>query len=249
MPLFYEQNSLHKQSNTITPPPIIQAATRTINERLTWFQKPFEKILILGPCSDLLKRDSVFLSNASTQYASIFEAYHCIISFFDLQTINDVPSYLLKIKKHLKPGGFFTAVFMGGASFLNLKNTLMEIEIRHQCDISLRVHPTIHIADGAALMQNAGFSCPMADIEHYTYQYASLYALIQELRLWRATSQFYEIPKIIQKSCAKHIINHQNSFEEKIDLIYLTGLKQTSGERTLETTKAAINTFENFTPF
>jgi len=167
-------------------------------------------------------------------------AYDCIISFFDLQTINDVQSYLTQIKTHLKPGGFFTAVFMGGESFLNLKNKMMELEILHECDVCLRVHPSIHVADGAALMQNTGFACPMADIEKKSYQYASLYKFIKELRLWGATSKFYETPKIIQRSCAQHIINSEDAFEEKIDLIYLTGLKPTSGERTLETKKPTI---------
>lgn len=235
MYLFHEHNLSHKLKRHETPHPILQAATRTICERLQWFKKNFEKILILGPCSELLKTESEVLKDASIQYASTFEEYNCIISFFDLQTVNDVPAYLLKLKKHLAPGGFFTAVFMGGASFLNLKNRLMEIEILHRCDVSLRVHPTIHIADGAALVQNAGFACPMADVEHYTHQYESLYTLIKELRLWGATSQFYETPKIIKKSCAAHLMNSKKTFEERIDLIYLTGLKQTSGERILET--------------
>ena len=116
----------------------------------------------------------------------------------------------------------------------------MELEISHNCDVSLRVHPSIHIADGAALMQNTGFACPMADIQKQTYQYNSLYAFIKELRLWGVTSKLYEMPKIIKKSCAQHILNSKDAFEEKIDLIYLTGLKPTSGERTLETIKAEI---------
>ncbi len=244
MKLFSEQNSFYKQNRKETPHPILQAATRTICERLQWFKKPFEKTLILGSYSDLLKSASESLIKASTKYASVFEEYNCIISFFDLQTVNDVPAYLLKLNQHLAPGGFFTAVFMGGASFVNLKNTLMEVEILHRCDVSLRVHPTIHIADGAALVQHAGFSCPMADVEHYTHQYESLYTLIKELRLWGATSQFDETPKIIKKSCAAHLINSKKPFEEKIDLIYLTGLKQTSGERILDTRKTSIRILE-----
>ncbi|HCU06495.1 MAG TPA: hypothetical protein DIC42_02790 [Holosporales bacterium] len=244
MNLFHEQNNFHNLNRKEPPHPLIQAAIRTICERLKWFKQPFEKILILGPCRDLLKKESISLKDASTQYASTFEEYNCIISFFDLQTVNDVPTYLSKIKTHLTPGGFFTAVFMGGESFLNLKNELMEVEILHKSDVSLRVHPTIHIADGAALMQHAGFACPMADIEHYMYKYESLYTLIKELRLWAATSHFYETPKIIQKSCARYIIENKKTFEEKIDLIYLTGLKQPSGEKILETTKASINILE-----
>jgi hypothetical protein len=244
MQLFHEHNFARQLKRQETPHPIIQAAINTICERLKWFQKPFERILILGPCSELLKTASESLKDASTEYAAIFEKYHCVISFFDLQTVNDVPSYLYKIQKHLKPGGFFTAVFMGGVSFLNLKNTLMEAEILHKCDVSLRVHPTIHIADSAALVQNAGFACPMADIAHYAYQYESVYALIKELRLWGATSQFYETPKIFYKSCAKDIIKSTKRFDEKIDLIYLTGLKQITNDQRLETRKISINILE-----
>lgn len=240
MKLFHEQTIDSKKTLPKAPHPILQSASRTICERLKWFQKPFKKILILGQYSNFLQDGSKALQNASTTLTATNLEYECIISFFDLQTINDVQAYLSTIKKKLKPGGFFTAVFMGGESFLNLKNELMALEIRHKCDVSLRVHPSIHVADGAALMQKTGFACPMADTAKQTYTYDSLYAFIQELRLWSGTSTFYETPKIIKKSCAQHIINSRNTFEEKIDLIYLTGLKPTSGERTLETKKAEI---------
>ena len=240
MKLFHEQTIDNKQKTPTTPHPIITTAIITICERLKWFKKPFKNILILGTYGHFLKQESEALQNASTKFANEPEAYDCIISFFDLQTINDVQAYLTKIKAHLKPGGFFTGVFMGGESFVNLKNTMMKLEISHECDVSLRVHPAIHIADGAALMQNAGFACPMADIEKHTYQYKSLYNFIKELRLWGATSQLYETPKIIKKSCAQHIFNNMDAFDEKVDLIYLTGLKLQSGERVLASPKAEI---------
>lgn len=240
MKLFNESHIKKKQNIPLIPHPIIKTAITTILERLKWFVKPFKNILILGPYGNLLKENSSEMQNVSTSFATTDIEYDCIISFFDLQTVNDVQAYLSQIKALLKPGGFFTAVFMGGESFLNLKNTMMKLEISHECDVSLRVHPSIHVADGAALMQNSGFACPMADIEKHTYKYDSLYALIEELRSWGATSHFYETPKIIQKICAKQIINSTTAFEEKIDLIYLTGLKPTSGERLLETKKSKI---------
>ncbi|MDP2193086.1 MAG: hypothetical protein Q8K36_00960, partial [Alphaproteobacteria bacterium] len=174
--------------------------------------------------SNMLYEASPILQKASVHYEAKDKDYDCVISFFHMDRVNDIAQYLLQMKQTLKPGGVFMAVFFGGSSFLNLKNLIMSYEIESISGTSLRVHPTIHIADAIHLLQQAGFACPVADGDNIHYTFETVYQLIQTLRSLGGTNQLITTPKPLDRCTARALLDNPKPFDEKFDYIYLTGL-------------------------
>lgn len=207
--------------------PLLLSAAQTLSERLQWFSNPFHFPLVTGPYAHLI--ESAKFANPATYSLDLpkdqSKQYDCILSFFALQVINDVPGYLKQIETMLLPGGFFSAVFLGGESFLTLKNYLMNTEFDLTQGFALRVHPSIHIADALSLLANAGFACPLADLDSHTLNYPSAYALIQDLRKLQATSCLQEITPL-KRRVADKIMHDKEPLHDTASFVFLTGLKK-----------------------
>jgi len=99
-----------------------------------------------------------------------------------LHTVNDLPGLLLQLRQALAAGGLLLAGFPGGRTLAELRAALMQAELNLRGGATMRVHPMIDVRDAAALMQRAGFSEPVADIERLEVTYADTLALMHELR-------------------------------------------------------------------
>jgi len=110
------------------------------------------------------------------------ESFDLVISNLSLHWVNDLPGALLQIKNILRPGGLFLAAFIGGNSLPELRNCLLDAEIAVSGGASPRFSPTITMASASALLQRAGFSLPVTDMEKITFVYPDAFALMHELR-------------------------------------------------------------------
>ena len=99
-----------------------------------------------------------------------------------LHLVNDLPGVLIQIRRALRPDGLFLAAIPGAGTLQELNEVLIETEARLYGGSSPRVLPFADIRALGGLLQRAGMTLPVADVETYTVRYASLFSLMQDLR-------------------------------------------------------------------
>jgi len=116
------------------------------------------------------------------------ETFDLVMANLSLHWTNDLPGALAQIRHILKPDGLFLGVLFGAGTLSELRTVLMEAEIAETGGASARVAPFADLRDAAGLMQRAGFSLPVADIETLTVTYAGLIPLMADLRAMGETN-------------------------------------------------------------
>ena len=108
--------------------------------------------------------------------------FDLIISFFTLQSSNDLLGSLIQYNRFLNPGGIFAGVILGGNTLQELRSALSQADINLKGGLSPRVVPMIDLKDAARLMQKAGFNLPISDIETIKAEYKNLKSLHDDLK-------------------------------------------------------------------
>ncbi|MEM9279640.1 MAG: methyltransferase domain-containing protein [Pseudomonadota bacterium] len=196
---------------------LTRIAAETITERLDATNRDFETVADLfshHECvQDILNRSpktrriiSVKTplhaggSNGSTKQITVVEGdldflpfgkdtLNLVTSIFGLHWSNDLPGMFAQIHNALAPDGLFLAALPGDQTLRELRECLIEAETELSGSISLRVEPFGEVRQLGALLQRAGFALPVIDTELYTVRYASMHALIEDLRAMGATSK------------------------------------------------------------
>jgi SAM-dependent methyltransferase len=114
------------------------------------------------------------------------------VSALALQNVNDLPGALAQIRRSLRPDGLFLGCLLGGRSLEELRAALATAEIETAGGTSPRVAPFADVRDMGGLLQRAGFTLPVSDVEPLTVRYAHLFALLADLRGMGATNMLVE---------------------------------------------------------
>lgn len=110
------------------------------------------------------------------------DAYNLVLAPPFLHLVNDLPGSLIRIRRALKPDGLLMAAIPGAGTLAELNDVLLETEQRLYGGASPRVVPFGEVRAVGGLLQRAGFSLPVADVETYTVRYDSLFGLMADLR-------------------------------------------------------------------
>ena len=105
-----------------------------------------------------------------------------IVSLLSLHLTNDTPGTLLQIRRALKPDGLFLGAMAGENTLAELRECLLVAESEIFGGAAPRVAPFADVRDAGGLLQRAGFTLPVTDIESYTVRYDSAFALMRDLR-------------------------------------------------------------------
>jgi SAM-dependent methyltransferase len=105
-----------------------------------------------------------------------------IVSLLSLHLTNDTPGALVQIRRALKPDGLFLGTMAGENTLAELRECLLVAESEIYGGASPRVAPFADVRDVGGLLQRAGFTLPVTDIETYTVRYDSAFALMRDLR-------------------------------------------------------------------
>lgn len=113
------------------------------------------------------------------------------ISIGALDTAEDIPPLLAAIRHMLAPDGLFIGAFAGGHSLPKFRSAMAAADL---IDGYARphFHPPIDPASFGGLLTGAGFVDPIADIDRVTLTYASMAALVRDLRGMGATNRLLE---------------------------------------------------------
>ena len=110
------------------------------------------------------------------------ERFDLALSCFSLHWVNDLPGTLAQVARALKPDGLFLAALPGGATLLELREALLRAELEVEGGASLRVAPLVELRDAGGLLQRAGLTLPIVDLETIRVTYDHPLKLLQELR-------------------------------------------------------------------
>jgi SAM-dependent methyltransferase len=111
-----------------------------------------------------------------------------IVSALGLHWTNDVVGALIQIRRALKPDGLFIGAFFGGVTLTELRQSLVAAESEILGGAGSRVSPFADVADAAGLLQRAGFTLPVADVDRVTVTYEHPLKLLYDLRQMGETS-------------------------------------------------------------
>ena len=92
-------------------------------------------------------------------------SFDLIVSALSLHWVNDLPGTLIQIRQALKPDGLFVGALFGAGTLTELRASLMEAEVEFRGGAAQRVSPLPGLQDMAGLMQRAGFTMPVVDVD------------------------------------------------------------------------------------
>lgn len=94
----------------------------------------------------------------------------------------DIPGLLIQLNHLLSHKGFCIMTLFGEDTLIELKRAFASADLEHLGGLKQRFFPTITTKDAARLMQRAGFSDSISDIDRYRFSAPSLTDLHQLLR-------------------------------------------------------------------
>jgi SAM-dependent methyltransferase len=115
-------------------------------------------------------------------------SFDLVASGMALQWVNDLPGVLAQVRRVLAPDGLFLACLPGGASLVELRVALAQAEEEITGGASPRVSPFVDVRDMGGLLQRAGFTLPVADVDSFTLRYDTVLGLMKDLRAMGASN-------------------------------------------------------------
>lgn len=109
-------------------------------------------------------------------------SFDLVTSCAVLQGLNDIPGALLQLRQCLRPDGLFLGALLGGETLYELRQALLAAEAEIEGGASPRVAPFAELTDAAGLLQRAGFSLPVADLDPIDVSYDNAFRLMHDLR-------------------------------------------------------------------
>ena len=143
-----------------------------------------------------------------------------------LDTAEPLPAVLSALRHMLAPDALFIGALAGGNSLPALRAAMRAAD-EQDGGAAPHVHPRIDPPSFAALLGDAGFVMPVVDIDRVRLRYASLDALIRDLRAMAATNILSERPRraVLRRGLAAareafEALGEQGKTPETIEIIH-----------------------------
>jgi len=122
------------------------------------------------------------------------ESFDLIVAIGTLDTVNDLPGALLRLRFALKPDSLLIGVMWGGDTLPRLRQAMRAAD-SVSGTASPHVHPRIEPAALSQLLSSAGFEMPVVDIDRVRVAYSSFRRLVADLRGMGATNVLSARPR------------------------------------------------------
>lgn len=227
---------------------ITDLVAEDLSDRLAPIQRRFEKAAILGPLPGALParlghpEGEIGFARFAT-FAGLSDLpvcdpealrlpandYDLIVSFLDLQTVNDVPGYLTRLRRHLRSDGLLLAAAIGGRTLTELRAAWAEADANSEGDFVPRVAPFMDVRDAGGLLQRAGFALPVTDVESHKVRYADPLALMREIKAMGAANPLTGRPRRLlgkarfARAVAAYPQDADGRVSASLDVVWLSG--------------------------
>ena len=177
---------------------LLERVAADMRERLAAVLRDFKNVAEVGTHGDQVGR---VLAERFDHYARIdlpereseplsvgAESLDLVISALAFQFVNDLPGVLVQIRRALRPDGLLMAAMIGGDTLTELRQSFAAAEAEIEGGVSPHVAPFADLRDVGALLQRAGFSLPVTDVDRIVVRYDNAFGLMQDLRRMGATN-------------------------------------------------------------
>jgi NADH dehydrogenase [ubiquinone] 1 alpha subcomplex assembly factor 5 len=110
------------------------------------------------------------------------DSFDLVVANLSLHWVNDLPGALIQLRRALRPEGLLLASLPLLGTLDEVRGALTETETALRGGVSPRISPFPDLRDCAGLLQRAGFTLPVADVEDIDLLYASPLALLRDLQ-------------------------------------------------------------------
>lgn len=155
-----------------------------------------------------------------------FGSFDLIVWPGGLDSVNDVPGALVRMRALLAPDGLLLGAFVGDGSLPRLRRATMADGVRSIA----RLHPQIDLAAMGNLLQRTGFALPVVDVDTLTVRYGDWFTLVRDLRAAGLSSRLAPAPSPLTREEAARIAaafaaeaDPDGRIAETFRLIYFSG--------------------------
>ncbi len=193
----------------------------TLLDRLSMVTREFGRVLLIGAHDAALaaalraRGSTVTLFEAGPRLAATSgaqvgeaDAIDLPLASFDLivwpgglDSVNDVPGALVRMRALLVPDGLLLGAFVGDGSLVRQRRAVMSDGVRSVA----RLHPQIDLSAMGNLLQRTGFTLPVVDVEALTVRYGDWFALVRDLRAVGLASRLAPPPPPLTREEAARI--------------------------------------------
>ncbi len=99
-----------------------------------------------------------------------------------LESVNDVPQALLRLRLALQPDGLLLACGVGDGALPRLRGALRQAPNVAGTPFAARMMPQLSLSSLGELAQRAGFTLPVVDVDSIRLRYKSAQAVVVDLR-------------------------------------------------------------------
>lgn len=117
-------------------------------------------------------------------------SFDLCVAIGTLDTVNDLPGALLRLRLSMKPDSLVIGAMAGGDSLPRLRQAMRAADMV-MGSASPHVHPRIEPAGLAQLLTAAGFAMPVVDVDRAKVAYRSFERLVADLRAMGSTNILY----------------------------------------------------------
>lgn len=179
----------------------------------------------------------IFAERSGGQCADLealpFEAdrFDLCLSIGLLDTANNLGLAAAALHLVLKPGGLLLGAIAGGHSLPRLRAAMLAADSAAG-QVSPRVHPRIDAASLGQLLTSAGFSMPVVDVDRVGIAYASLDAVVSDLRRMGATNLLSTrsrrpLSRTALRTARKQFPGGDEQAVERIEILHFAAWKPT----------------------
>lgn len=159
-------------------------------ERLMDINRNFENVLILGPetlGAEILSHLPVTKIGKITISETLDDLpretnFDFVLSLLRLQSENDLPGAIIRLRQRLKPDGLFISSMFGGETLNELRQAFYRVDEELIGGLAPHIYPMADYSQAAGLMGRAGLNQPVIDTDRLIVSYNRLDRLISDLR-------------------------------------------------------------------
>lgn len=111
------------------------------------------------------------------------QKFDLVLDTFGFHWINDPLMYLVKLRALMKPNGFYACGFLGGTTLQELRQTLIETDLKLFDGAFARCSPMIKPEATTRIIQSAGFLDSVVEHEEVLVEYPTFTDVVKDLRL------------------------------------------------------------------